>query len=41
MRNEQFSKPIDEARIPEIAQGKIGLDVPREIWGETLARFID
>ena len=41
MRNEQFSYPIDEARIQEIAAGKIGLDVTREIWGETLARFID
>ena len=41
MRNEQFSYPIDEARIQDIAAGNIGLDVTREIWGETLARFID
>ena len=41
MRNEQFSYPIAEARIQDIAQGKIALDVTREIWGETLARFID
>ena len=41
MRNEQFSYPIDEDRIQEIAAGQIGLSVTREIWGETLARFID
>ena len=40
-RNEQFSNPIDEARIQDIAVGNIGLDVTREIWGETLAKFID
>lgn len=41
MRNEQFGHPIDEARIQEIAQGRIGLEVTHEIWGGTLARFID
>lgn len=41
MRNEQFSHPIDEARIQEIAQGRIGLEVTRRIWGETLAQFIE
>ena len=41
MRNEQFSYPIDEARIQEIAQGKIDLGVTKQIWGESLAGFID
>ena len=41
MRNEQFSFPIDEARIQDIAAGNIGLDVTKAIWGETLAKFID
>jgi len=41
MRNEQFSFPIDEARIQDIAAGNISLDVTKAIWGETLAKFID
>ena len=41
MRNEQFSYPIDEARIQDIAGGNISLDVTKAIWGETLAKFID
>jgi len=41
MRNEQFSYPIGEARIQEIAQGQIDLGVTKKIWGETLAQFID
>lgn len=41
MRNEQFGYPIDEARIQEIARGKIDLAVTKKIWGETLAQFID
>lgn len=41
MRNEQFSYPMDEARIQEIAQGKIDLGVTKKIWGETLAQFVE
>ncbi len=41
MRNEQFSYPIDEARIQDIAAGNISLDATKAIWGETLAKFID
>ena len=41
MRNDQFRHPIDETRIQDIAAGNIGLGVTREIWGDTLARFID
>ena len=41
MRNDPFRHPIDETRIQDIAAGNIGLSVTREIWGDTLARFID
>jgi hypothetical protein len=40
MRNEQFSHPLSEQRLERIAEGDIDLSVTRDIWGETLYRFI-
>jgi hypothetical protein len=41
MRNEQFSHPLTNQRILEIAQGKIDLGVTREIWGDSLYRHLE
>jgi hypothetical protein len=39
MRNEQFSHPLTDQRIDEIAAGKIDLAVTKEIWGDSLYRY--
>jgi hypothetical protein len=41
MRNEQFSHPLTEQRINDIAAGKIELGVTKEIWGESLYRYLN
>jgi hypothetical protein len=41
MRNEQFSHPLTNKRIAEIAEGKIDLGVTKEIWGDSLYRYLD
>jgi hypothetical protein len=41
MRNEQFSHPLTEQRINDIAAGKIELGVTKEIWGESLYHYLN
>ena len=40
-RNEQFSYPVSEARIAEIADGKIDIGVVAEIWGPAFGRYLE
>ncbi len=40
-RNEQFSHPLSEEQIAEIARGKVDVSVVKEVWGDNLYSFVE
>lgn len=40
-RNEQFSYPLTEERIAELAEGNVDLGMVAEVWGPVVSRYLE